>query len=182
LVGLFICGYEVSQLKRTLAKQSTGVPIVSGGPVGDSALEKANTWSVRQGPIASSSTAPESTVLSGDLTDNKPNQAVIVSRSGTAGAIDFGPTPGDGHQHNLQVSVSASCWLRVTEQTPAAKVLIDGFQKNGFMQTIEFDEGASLEVRSGCPGDVHYTVNGLIVHPDNVSGTPDKSEVVELRL
>lgn len=98
----------------------------------------------------------------------------------TSGSITL---QGGSHvEHSVELSLTTACWVRVTEETPQARVLIEGFQKNGFAQILEFDEQATLEVRAGCPGDVHYVVNGLPAHPDNVSGTPDKSEVVDLRL
>ena len=86
------------------------------------------------------------------------------------------------HGLALELSAPKGCWLRITEITPDAKVLVEGHQENGYTFNRTFPEGASLEVRNGCPGKVYYNVNGLPAHPDNVSGMPDKSEVVDLRL
>jgi hypothetical protein len=83
--------------------------------------------------------------------------------------------------HTFRIELSANCWIAVTEQTPKAEVLFPGEHKQaGDVLGTSMAEQATVEVRAGCPGDVHYTVNGQIVHPDNVSKTPDKSEVVDL--
>src|SRR5579863_6862484 len=83
--------------------------------------------------------------------------------------------------HSMNIEISVDCWIAVTEQTPEAKTLFEGAQRQAGLSFLSsFDEQTAVEVRAGCPGDVHYTVNGQIVHPDNVSKTPDKSEVVDL--
>jgi hypothetical protein len=85
--------------------------------------------------------------------------------------------------HSLRISLTKPCWIQITEQTPAAKVLLDGANQPAAYQWEDgFAEAATVEVRSGCPGDVYYVVNGVPAHPDNASGKPDKSEIVDLAL
>lgn len=84
--------------------------------------------------------------------------------------------------HELEISTSEPCWLRVSEITPAVKLLTEGQEPTAYKRTFSFDEKTTLEVRSGCPGSVLYKVNGQYVTPTNVSKTPDKSEVAEILL
>jgi hypothetical protein len=84
--------------------------------------------------------------------------------------------------HSLELQLSAPCWVRVTEVTPVAKVLIEGQELTGWRFGWDSDERATIEVRSGCPGDLIYWVDGNFVTPPNKSGTPKVSEVVELEL
>jgi len=105
------------------------------------------------------------------------------------GNIEVVPGPGnlgayvvkDPHTLKLLTTV-ASCWLRVREITPAAKVLMEAEVITGFQRTFSFDEKTALEVRSGCPGGVLYIVNGQQLTPTNASKTPDKSEVADILL
>jgi hypothetical protein len=93
-------------------------------------------------------------------------------------------------QHDLEIMLDTACWLRVTDQMPATadgrilppKVLLEGQQKLGFYQRIVVTGPNRIEVRAGCPGAVHYIVDGKPYYPDNESGTPSKSEVDHLSL
>lgn len=82
----------------------------------------------------------------------------------------------------LEVQVLAACWLTVKEMTPAAKVLVDRLAPADYRKKFSFAEGASIEVRAGCPGSVLYWLNGEHYVPVNESGKPDESEVANIHL
>lgn len=90
--------------------------------------------------------------------------------------------PGDGKIHSLELTLSAPCWIRVVEQTPESKVIVEGFRLIKWNRGFDFDEKTTVEVRSGCPGQVTYIVNGLLTSPPNESTKPKDSEVVHLTL
>lgn len=93
---------------------------------------------------------------------------------------DTGLPPTLPTSHSLWVKASESCWLRVSEAIPTEPIAFEGNVKAGWNRTFSFGEEVSVEVRSGCPGKLVYVVNGNQVHPVNVSGTPEQSEVVKM--
>jgi hypothetical protein len=166
--------------KPSRAELSSPAGVAQGG-TGDNAWNSATTTSTAIPNAAH--------CLSGDvgspIITGAAGCGAILPPSHLATTVNSAPKPCNVSEeicHGLALELTANCWLRITEETPEAKVWVDGNQKNGYTFNRTFPEGASIEVRNGCPGKVYYNVNGIPSHPDNVSGTPDKSEVVDLRL
>lgn len=74
----------------------------------------------------------------------------------------------------LNVTVDRECWVKIG---------------NFHSRVLSADSGwtllnaplpHSIEVRSGCPGAIHYQINGEEVHPFNESKKPAESEIVTL--
>jgi len=83
------------------------------------------------------------------------------------------------HGHSLELLLSATCWLRVTELSPEAKVLLEGSYATGFKHSFSFGGETRVEIRSSCPGAVKYVLNGVPTSPVNGSRKPQSSEVVD---
>jgi len=117
---------------------------------------------------------------------NKNAQPETTTDSGLT--TQFTLPLGDGKSHSLALHITSPCWIRVTKQTPVATImywnilLTEGQEPSGWDRLYTFDEQTEVEVRSGCPGQVHYEVNGVGVSPPNKSGKPQESEVVDLLL
>jgi hypothetical protein len=105
-----------------------------------------------------------------------PNQICMLAPNSSTGTV----IPVSTVLHSLELSLTAPCWLRVTEQTPDASVLYEGNAPKELHKEFTFDEKTAIEVRAGCPGDVVYKINGNLATPPNASKTPKVSEVVDL--
>lgn len=133
--------------------------------------------------------------IDGDPSKPKVAPDAAICGTGNVPSVQFFHTPADYAtgtiiadtgtivaKHTLRLELAANCWVRVTEQTPAAKVLAEGQQTAESVLNYSFDEQATIEVRAGCPGAIEYRVDGAIEHPVNRSGKPKDSEVVDLLL
>jgi hypothetical protein len=74
----------------------------------------------------------------------------------------------DDGLRQFQVDAPSNCWIELR---------VDGVVVPNLVYT---PRGKKAMVRAGCPGKVEYYVDGNQRYPENRSGTPDKSEVVEL--
>ena len=74
----------------------------------------------------------------------------------------------DDGLRQFQVDAPSNCWIELR---------VDGVVVPNLVYT---PRGKKATVRAGCPGKVEYYVDGNQRYPENRSGTPDKSEVVEL--
>ena len=73
---------------------------------------------------------------------------------------------------DAEIILGKDCWLEVTGQSVIAGAIYPA-SKIGL--------AIPSQVRSGCPGAIHYFVGGKEVFPENLSKAPSKSEVVELK-
>ena len=78
----------------------------------------------------------------------------------------------------IEITPQVDCWLSVKDAKGKTWVS-QTMEAHHFFQ-LNGEAGRPLEVRSGCPGQIMYRVDGAEVRPVNHSGTPDKSEVVSL--
>jgi len=78
----------------------------------------------------------------------------------------------------IEITPQVDCWVSVKDAKGKTWVS-QTMEAHHFFQ-FNGEAGRPLEVRSGCPGQIMYRVDGAEVHPVNHSGTPDKSEVVSL--
>ncbi len=78
----------------------------------------------------------------------------------------------------IEITPQVDCWLSVKDAKGKTWVS-QTMEAHHFFQ-LNGEAGRPLEVRSGCPGQIMYRVDGAEGRPVNHSGTPDKSEVVSL--
>lgn len=78
----------------------------------------------------------------------------------------------------IEITPQVDCWVSVKDATGKTWVS-QTMEAHHFFQ-FNGEAGRPLEVRSGCPGQIMYRVDGAEVNPVNHSGKPEQSEVVSL--
>jgi hypothetical protein len=82
-----------------------------------------------------------------------------------------GPVP------TIRIVPAVDCWITVTDAT--GRIQFDNLVRSR-VEVQMVTAPRPLEVRSGCPGQLAYEVDGAKVSPANRSKKPEKSEVVSL--
>jgi len=140
-----------------------------GGLVGMAMLAIINPEALRPSranvPVA---VASKSVTASSDL---NAFHDMSVSVGTTAPAAQGFPSM-TSHDTDAEIVLDKDCWLEVTGQSVIAGAIYPA-SKIGLV--------IPSQVRSGCPGAIHYFVGGKEVFPENLSKAPGKSEVVELK-
>jgi hypothetical protein len=123
--------------------------------------------------VIASTVCPPNTICT---TDDVVNPMYADPKESSTGGIQEAI---DSKEGRFRVELPKACWHRISE---GASVIFEGSGPEhndiGYRKGL----GTVVSVRSGCPGAVSYYVDGKLVHPENKSGTPDKSEVVEVTL
>lgn len=89
--------------------------------------------------------------------------------------IKFEPLPEQPLRHIVRTTLNdgPKCWLRFTVDD---KIILEGYQKPSTYTT----GGNRINVRSGCPGRLHYEMDGMEASPENKAHNPSVVEVVDL--
>lgn len=110
--------------------------------------------------------------------------------AGTGTWHEWGDASASGRTQVLGTLVieneGAACWMRVTAISGfdgavlnTNQVLLEDPSFVGYRSFSSAKVGV-VEIRSGCPGRLHYSVDQVPQHPDNLSQKPEQSEVVHI--